>query len=334
MAHDLIPPPSPAGRPDPDAPTPGREPSREPPRGSGASQGGLWSGEKEATRLRGAAALAAADRAAAARPAVAEADAVAGAVAVPSPYKSRFGFVLGALIGVVIATVAAGVLLATWSSGSSAPQGWSAWHPTADDDVKAAEQIADHVGREYRLGDGDQLVGVRAGPLEIAGLPFSVALRSSATGGDVQFIDGKGVMYTLNGLGPRGSILGGTPSEERHLLLRREALELALYTFRYREGVDIVVALLPPPPPDESVAATTEPPPTQALFFRPGDLRAQLDVPLRHTIPAKTPRPETFSLDGIEARRIEDLTRSNLFLASFQQGQDARAYLVLDRLPK
>jgi hypothetical protein len=96
----------------------------------------------------------------------------------------------------------------------------------------------------------------------------------------------------------------------------------------------LVVGLPPPPPPDESVAATTEPPPTQALFFRPGDLRAQLDVPLRHTIPAKTPRPETFSLDGIEARRIEDLTRSNLFLASFQQGQDARAYLVLDRLPK
>jgi hypothetical protein len=160
-----------------------------------------------------------------------------------------------------------------------------------------------------------------------------VALRSAASGGDVEFVDGTGVMYTLNGLGPRGSIPTGTPSEERHLLLRREALELALYTFRYRDGVDIVVALLPPPPPDRSAPAA-QPPQTQALFFRPGDLRSELSVPLRSTIPEPTPRPETLTLGSDEARRIEDLTRSNLFLASFQQGQDTSAFLVLDRLPK
>jgi hypothetical protein len=177
-------------------------------------------------------------------------------------------------------------------------------------------------------------VGVQSGPLEIQDVPLSVALRSSPTGGDVEFVDGKGVMYTLNGLGPRGSILSGTPSEERHLLLRREALELALYTFRYRDDVDIVVALLPPQPPTAATAALQQPPKTQALFFRPGDLRGQLDVPLRATIPPQTPRPETLALGSEEARRIEDLTRSNLFLASFQQSQDTSAFLVLDRMPK
>ena len=71
---------------------------------------------------------------------------------------------------------------------------------------------------------------------------------------------------------------------------------------------------------------------TMALFFRPGDLRPQLEIPLAATIPPQTPRPETIA--GPEARRIDALTRGNLFLASFQQGQDQKAYLVLDRLPQ
>ena len=146
-------------------------------------------------------------------------------------------------------------------------------------------QIADHVGPEYRLGDGDQLVAVQAGPLEVADLPLSVALRSSATGGNIQLLDGKGVMYTLNGLGPRGSIARGTPSEERHLLLRREALELALYTFRYRSDVDMVVALLPPPPPDKGTTATTTArQQTQALVLPAGRpaRRARRPAPQHH----------------------------------------------------
>jgi hypothetical protein len=334
MAHDLIPPPSPAGRPDPDAPT-----RTHPPGSGGEGDGGrrgggsLWSGEEEATRTRNAAAMAVADPASASGPALEEAEGVAGARRVASPYRSRFGFLTGALIGVAVAVVAAGVLLAMWSSDSAGPSGWSAWQPTAEDDVAAAGQIARHVGPRYRLGDGDQLVAVQSGPLEIADLPLSVALRSAPTGGDIELIEGRGVMYTLNGLGPRGSILKGTPSEERHLLLRREALELALYTFHYREGVDIVVALLPPAPPT-SAAAAAQPQQTQALFFRPGDLRGELEVPLEQTIPRQTPRPETFDLNSGDARRVEALTRSNLFLASFRQGQDMTAFLVLDRLPK
>ena len=331
MAHDLIPPPSPAGRPDPDAP--GRHeppPSRSGSRNGGG--GGLWSGEHEATRTRNAAALAAADPATAGGPALDEAEAVAGAPRVTSPYRSRFGFLTGALIGIALAVIAGGVMAATWSGGSSAPSGWSNWKPTAEDRIDAVKQIAEHVGPLYRLGDGNQLVAVQSGGLEIADVPLSVAIRSSASGGDIQLIDGKGVMYTLNGLGPRGSIVRGTPSRERHLLLRREALELALYTFRYRDDVDMVVALLPPAPPNE--ANPQQDAPTQALFFRPGDLRGELDVPLNSTLIPKTPRPETFALDGAEAKKIEALTRDNLFWASFQQGQDASAFLVLDRLPK
>jgi hypothetical protein len=141
-------------------------------------------------------------------------------------------------------------------------------------------------------------------------------------------------MYTLNGLGPRGSIAKGPPSEARHLLLRREALELALYTFRYARDVDVVVALLPPNA--EAIAAASRPTATprqvtqarpHALLFRAGDLRRQLDAPLRETLAARTPRPETV---GGEASRIERLTRPNLFQAEFKQAQDLKAYLVLE----
>ena len=47
------------------------------------------------------------------------------------------------------------------------------------------------------------------------------------------------VLYNLNGLGPSGSIKGGKPSPERLKVLHREALELALYTFRYLPDVEM-----------------------------------------------------------------------------------------------
>jgi hypothetical protein len=335
MARDLIPPPSPAGRPGTSAEAE-RERAQEL-EAKRRKQGSLWhrSSEAEATEPRAADALVAAD------PDSASDEARDAATHTPqprdTPYRSRFGLVLGALIGLAIATVAIGAAVYVGTDGNNgAPDGWSTWKPSSDNGVSAAKQIATHVGRKYRLSDGNQIVGVQAGPLEVFNVPLEVALRTAPQGGNIDFINGKGLMYTLNGLGPKGSVRGGKPSEARHLLLRREALELALYTFRYIKGVDEVVALLPPKPPTKTKskdgsATTTQDSPTQALFFRPGDLEPQLEIPLNATVPPQTPRPET--IPGAEARRIDALTRGNLFLASFQQGQDQRAFLVLDRLP-
>ncbi len=335
MARDLIPPPSPAGRPGTSADAE-RQRSREREEASARQKGGLWhrSAEAEATELQPAAALAG-DDAGLAGSAPAE---TAPRAETPSPYRSRFGLVLGALIGIAIAAGAIGAALYVGASGNGAPVGWSAWKPSSDKGVGAAKQIADHVGTKYRLKDGNQLVGVQAGPLEVFNVPLEVAMRTAPQGGNIKFIQGNGLLYTLNGLGPKGSIQGGKPSEERHLLLRREALELALYTFRYVKNVDLVVALLPPPPPKKTkatatataTAAAAADTPTQALFYRPGDLQPQLEIPLGATIPRVTPRPET--IPGTEARRIDALTRGNLFAASFQQSQDQKAFLVLDRI--
>jgi hypothetical protein len=309
MAEDLIPPPSPAGRPEPESSE-----------SADRIAESLWSGGEGADRRSS-------------QPAPdGEPPEPAEPRLAPSPYHSRFGFVIGALIGVALAAVGLGTILALNASDETKPDGWSSWRPSGEDGLAAAKQIAQHVGVEYRLGDADQLVAVQSSGMELADRPLGVALRTAAVGGDIRLIEGNGVMYTLNGLGKNGSIPGGEPSEERHLLLRREALELALYTFHYSDDVDMVVALLPPAPPDkdqEEAAGTL--PPVQALFYRPGDLRGELAVPLDRTVPPRAPRPEQIDLSEPDAKRIDALTRSNLFRATFQQGQDASVFLVLER---
>jgi hypothetical protein len=346
MARDLIPPPSPAGRPGSSAEA-DRERAREREEAR-LKQGGLWhrSVEEEATNLDPASAIVAADPGAASE----EARDLSARPqpATEAPFRSRFGLGLGVLLGLAIATLAIGAAVYVGTTDDGVPKGWSGWRPTADDGKKAAQQIATHVGREYRLADDSQLVGVEGGPLEIDALglnvPLEIAMRTAPQGGNIDFIKGNGLLYTFNGLGPKGAVRGGKPSSQRLLLLRREALELALYTFRYVKNVDLVVTLLPPvtvtsPTPAKSAkpakkgaaaATTTKTKQAMALFFRPGDLKPQLEIPLAATIPLPTPRPET--LAESDARRVDALTSDNLFGFSFQQGQNQKAYLVLDRL--
>jgi hypothetical protein len=118
-------------------------------------------------------------------------------------------------------------------------------------------------------------------------------------------------------------------------VIQREALELALYSFRYLPDVDMVVTLLPPAPPSDDAATAsncqldptgTGCPQQRAVFYRPGDLKQQLQVPLGVTVPAKAPTPDT--LDATEAKQIDSLTLSNLFLWSLQPNS---GLLVLDR---
>jgi hypothetical protein len=124
---------------------------------------------------------------------------------------------------------------------------------------------------------------------------------------------------------------------ERHRLLRREALELALYSFRYLPDVKMVVTLLPPKPltaaekaqQAAAAATSTSSTPIQAVFYRPGDLKQQLQVPLGYTVPSFTPKPD--ALGGTESKKIDSLTLSNLFSAQFTVAQDYKPYLVLQR---
>ena len=228
------------------------------------------------------------------------------------------------------------VLIAVLASGGTSDEGlaknWSAWQPEEHSIAGGAAEIAAHVSPHYRLDNGAQIAQVQGGPLQIQGFKLNVALRPAS--GDIKLIDGTAVMYTLNGLGTNGSIDSGTASEERHRLLRREALELALYSFRYLPGVKMVVTLLPPKAETKAeqaaiAAGTQEEPPVQAVFYRPGDLKSQLQVPLGFTVPSATPKPDT--IPAGESQKIDALTLSNLFSARFIAAQNQQPYLVLER---
>jgi hypothetical protein len=285
VAGDLIPPPSPARRTEPDA-----EP-------------------KATAKLEEAVQLAA----------------EAGTPAGPAPFRSRFGFVFGVLAGLALCAAAAfGLLISSQSSdGPELAADWSAWEPKTTRMVDGAQEIADHVGVQYKLDSGDQLVSVRSSALELQGEEIAVAVRPQ--GGALQYLEGDGVLYILNGLGPNGTIPTGKATRKRGRLLMREALELALYSFRYLDDVTMVAVLLPQAP--VTASASQEERQTRAVFYRPGDLLEQLQAPLTDTLATKTPTPT--SMTKAEAERVDDLTLRNLFLASVQPLEADQNYLVL-----
>lgn len=290
MARDLIPPPSPAGRPPPDQP----------------SEPAATEHLEDATRL------------------TAQGD---PALRQPAPFRGRFGFVFGALAGIALCAAALGVVLiaAPGDEGPRLAENWSSWKPSTTSMVDGASDIAAHVGLQYRHDDGDQLVQVRSSALELQGSPLGVAVRPK--GGELRFLEGDGLLYVLNGLGPNGA-LPGKASQARGQLLQREALELALYSFRYLEDVTMVAVLMPPAASTTSESRSSSGAvQTRAVFYRPGDLLSRLQVPLSRTLPGEPPRPK--ALTKREGKRIDDLTLRNLFLASVQPLKADQSYLVL-----
>jgi hypothetical protein len=233
------------------------------------------------------------------------------------PYQSRFQLLFGVLLGVALAAVVATVLFTAGGKQGEdqSAVSWAAWHPTSTDGLEAVNQIAEHVGQRYTLPSGNQLVAVRGGPLELARLPVTIALQSQ---GKVEIFDQRGVMFNLCGLGENCSIKEGKPSHDRQLVLQRESLELALYTFRYIKNIDQVVVILPPKPGMKA---------SYAMFYRRGDVGASLSRPLSATLPGAPPAVN--HLSPTEGDFIGRLTGGNLFSFTPQEGGDAHIYLVL-----
>jgi hypothetical protein len=280
MAGDLIPPPSPAGRPQPDAMAGVRAPVEEPPPAEPAP------------------------------PAPGEA-----------PFRTRFGFVWGALAGVAVCVVAVTGVLAATGSDRRPPlaRNWSSWKPSTSGMVAGAHDIANHVARRYRLESGNQLAAISSSEMELEGEPLGVAVRPK--GSELQVLEGDGLLYVLNGLGEGGKT-PGRGGRARDRLLMREALELSLFSFRYLEDVTMVAVLLPPAEKPEAKDSEV-----RALFYRPGDLLPQLQVPLAQTLSPTTPQPKTMT--RAEAARIDSLALRNRFDFSIQPLDSDRRYLVL-----
>jgi hypothetical protein len=242
-------------------------------------------------------------------------------------YRSRFVIVYAMLALIAGVGVAAFVVIET-RPDPAPPTKWSAWQPTGSS-MAQAKQIADRVAKRYRLKSGQQLVAALASEPKVSGadgdLPVNViAIRPDTSTGqkeenEIDIIPAtNSLQYILCGLGQNCSIKGGTPSEERHALLRREALELALYTFKYVDGVDSVSVFLPPRP-DGQAAGTS-------VFLKKSDVSKELGKPLRSSIGPKT--PAIGKMPRRELALVNRITEPRLYSYEYQQAQDGGAVLV------
>jgi len=239
-------------------------------------------------------------------------------------YRVRFGIVYVVLAAIVGAGVGTFVVLASRGAPPEAAA-WSSWSPNGSRDA-SAKQIADHISKRYRLPSGNQLAVALVGPPKVQDVPVrAIAVKPDTSTGqaeedDVDVVDtGKAMMYILCGLGESCSIKEGKASEARHQLLRREALELSLYTFKYVDGVDSVVVFLPPRPDAQAASS---------VFLKRSDVEDELHRPLRNTLLQGNP-PALGEIDTIELGNIDRLTRPRTFQYEFQQAQEGSAILVL-----
>jgi hypothetical protein len=258
-----------------------------------------------------------------------------------SPYSHKFMVATAALVGLAIGAVAVAVAVLLSGSSSTATVEWSQWSPP-DKGIAGEREIADEVSPLYRATPATQLVVVTARNVSDTSNGTQLAVRDP-NNGSLSAVSGTSAIYTLCGLGPNCAISTGRASSARLLLLRREALELALYTFRYIGGIQNVVTILPPghteqpgqltkKPPSSGKVATTSTLNIAVVFQRAG-LSPFLSAPLRATLPEPVPPTVEEMSSAPEAERVSVITGQGLFSQQLVQTQDGSSVLVLNPLP-
>lgn len=282
----------------------------------------------------------------------------------PTPHSGRFRTVTALLVALGIGAIVVAVSVAV-GGRHNAPAGakWSQWQPP-DGGTQGAQDIANFVAPFYRIDSVHQLTLVTVVNLESASAAaaqqqaaangtassgtasgLQVAVRPSATSSQVSLLSGNTIAYNLCGIGGKDCAIGvGKPSTERLLLLRREALELALYTFKYVSGTQNVVAILPPghteaaatlskKPPNSAKTQTTIKPVDIAVLFVRQELSPLLKHPLSQILPEQLPPSVSEMARAPEAGLVDQITARGLFSEQLQQAQDGSNLIVLNPLP-
>jgi len=234
-------------------------------------------------------------------------------------YKRRF--VLAYVLVIVVFAAMAG-LFAVLVSRSDSSSSWSSFQPKGSDELAKAQNLANYVAPRY-IDEGSPVAVVEAQPLVVQntlvdGIAFSRATSRGTIGGGLrQFEPAEGtIMYVFCGPGNKcGLSPNATPQTDT--LLRRESLELALYTFKYWHGINSVVALLPP-------LNGTKP----AVYLRRRAFEYVLSKPLDRTLPTHQ-RVTGESMSEAEQQRVDRLTADNLYASEFEILPNGRALLVL-----
>ncbi|HET9719940.1 MAG TPA: hypothetical protein VFP55_07690 [Solirubrobacteraceae bacterium] len=272
-----------------------------------------------------------------------------------SPHAGKFRLVTGILLGIGVAALALAVALASQSgvrSGRSQP--WSPWAPSTGGKLGATE-IAEHVAPYYRLTAATQLDVVTLinlanpnaqGTGTSSGLTVAINTGTPGSTSSLSLLGGSTIAYNLCGTGGHDCQLPGAPSAGRMLLLRREALELALYTFKYIGGASNVICVLPPGRtqvastlsshlPSAKSPASTSQPVTVAVVFLRQELQPWLNQPLSSTLSQYPPLVSELPLwqKTSEAGLVDQITARGLFSEQIESQQTGGNLLVLNQLP-
>ena len=243
-----------------------------------------------------------------------------------SSYRLRFGLIYVFLAAVVGAGVGSFIVLASEGEQQAAPA-WSAWQPKGST-MARVRQIADRIPKAYRTEKGAQLTVSLAGPLSVPTPQGEVPVRAVfvrpdtskglAEEDDIAVYPGNAVVsFGLCGTRSKEQCeVGSKVSSEQQTLLRRQALELSLYTLKYVDGIDSVVVFMPPEAKSQST-----------VFLRRSDVTDELDRPLNSLLP-KT-KQTVGGLSSLEEGQILRLTRTRTYSAEVQPSPDGSPVLIL-----
>jgi hypothetical protein len=260
----------------------------------------------------------------------------------PVQHARRFRWAVAGLFVLAVGSLAAAVALS--SSGrhgaakASSGIAWSAWRPTSTG-LAGAQEIANYLAPYYRATPASQLAVVTVVNLNNPAAPVQVVVPVGSTGALLPLPANGTIVYNLCGEGSSNCSIGvGTPSANRLLLLRREALELALYTFKYITGVQAVVAILPPGytvPPCTGVCAKSHVKPAAkpvdlAVAFARGELSYWLSQPLRAALPESLPPTVSEMAKSREAELVSVLTAHGMYSETTATGQDGSTVITLN----
>ena len=248
------------------------------------------------------------------------------AVQAPQRYTTRFAIAYVCLGLALAAAVGAFIILVVRPGHKPTPP-WSAWAPPRASNTAMIQEISNHVAGEYHLtATGGELVAVVPRSASVTSGTTNIAIKAVAIRRVPQSNAGIAIdynppeMYQLCGLGENCSIASGTPTTTRGRLVRREALEIALYTFKFVPKIESIAAFMPPPPGQTA---------TELLYFQKNEVQPELKHPLSSTLSA-SPTPLPTDPDLNEAATIDRLTLPYLYTYQLQALQGGGAALILD----
>lgn len=203
--------------------------------------------------------------------------------------------------------------------------GWAPWTPAGSTEAVTAAIVRDIVP-QYRLSaTGPSLLSIGARPVVASGASWAsfavIAIHPPGAATPLRADSTAATwIFRLCGSGADCAIGSGTATILRGRLVRREALELALYTFEYAPAVGAVIVELPPPPASG--------PSRLLLYFRRTELEKELRRPLAGTLRLAVP-PLPTQPDASEARRIDALTLPEAYTSTVLVLADGRRALLL-----